>query len=180
MSRNDPLSLTPLQEKAINLLITGKSVVATSTELKIGRKTLFRWLNNPIFKEELEARQREISQAVTIRLQSLATKSIDKLEALLDSNDPNVVFKVASLVLTRIPVQNDESNTLPFWEKELKKEAESMAKIELDKLYMDDYGNYEGYLRLNKSVDMLSIRRKRIELEQNIFEQLKKEKLADL
>jgi hypothetical protein len=83
-------------------------------------------------------------------------------------------------VLTRIPVQNDNVNDSPNWEKDLRKEAESMAKIELDKRYCDDYGNYESYLRLERSVDLLTIRRERIELEQTIFEQLKKEKLADL
>ncbi|GFE70046.1 hypothetical protein [Chroococcus sp. FPU101] len=180
MKRNGTENLTPLQEKAVNLLLAGKTLTAVASELKIGRVTLNRWLNHPMFKGELEARQLEISQEVQHKILSLAAKSIDKLEALLDSGDPNVVFKTATFFLSRIPVQSHDVDDSPNWEKELKKEAEAMAKIELDKLYMADYGNYEAYLRLEKSVDMLSIRRERIELEQMYFEQLKKEKLADL
>ena len=180
MTQNDPLLLSPLQEKAIIELLTGKSLTAVASELKIGRKTLNRWLNHPIFKGELEQRQRELNQATSHRIQSLATKSIDRLETLLDSDDLNIVFKTATFLLSRIPIQTDDLNVTPSWEKELKREAEIRATRELDKLYGGSYGSYEIYLRLDKTADHSQIRQKRIELEQMYFDQLKRELLADL
>jgi DNA invertase Pin-like site-specific DNA recombinase len=175
MKRNETEILTPLQEKAVNFLLTGKSLTAVATELKIGRVTIYRWLNHPIFKGELEQRQREINQAVSHRIQSLATKSVDRLETLLDSDDPSLVFKAATFLLSRIPFQSNDSCLTPNWEQDLKREASSLAKRELDKLYGGSYGSYEIYLRLDKTADQTQVRNKRIELEQKYFEQLKRE-----
>lgn len=180
MTRNDTEILTPLQEKAVNLLLTGKSLTAVALELKIGRTTLNRWLNHPVFKSELENRQREINQAVNHRIQSLATKSVDRLETLLNSDDPSIVFKTATFLLSRIPIQSNDLSVTPSWEKELKREAEIRATRELDKLYGGSYGSYEIYLRLDKTADQNQVRNKRIELEKMFFYQLKRELLTDL
>ena len=54
-------ALAPRQLTAINLLISGSSVAQAARTLGIGRRTLFRWLTDPVFRAELDARERHLS-----------------------------------------------------------------------------------------------------------------------
>lgn len=50
-------TLTPQQERAIELLLAGSTRVGAAEEVGIGRTTLYRWLKNPAFRQELRDRQ---------------------------------------------------------------------------------------------------------------------------
>jgi transposase-like protein len=47
---NTETGLTPLQEKAVSLIVNGKSYSDTAKELKIDRSTLYAWSNRINFQ----------------------------------------------------------------------------------------------------------------------------------
>ncbi len=79
------MSLIPLHERALDLELTGLSVIQIAKQLKRSVRTLHYWRQTPEYKaarKKLAARTREDSLA---RLNTLTDKAIHKLEELLEA-----------------------------------------------------------------------------------------------
>ena len=84
---DDLLHLTPRQETAIELLLSGKCDAATADAVGIHRTTVARWrAAHPAFQAELARRRAELFGAAAERLRGLIPKSLDVIEAALDGD----------------------------------------------------------------------------------------------
>ncbi|MGM9936851.1 MAG: hypothetical protein ACI38A_05860 [Candidatus Ornithomonoglobus sp.] len=95
--------LNDLHMQAIFLLVEGR---LTRSEIAdtIGksRSCLYKWLDEPVFKEELELRTAEREAANKRRITALAKKALDRQEKILDSSDDDrSAAAVASDILDR-------------------------------------------------------------------------------
>jgi len=75
--------LTTRQKKGIEALLEAPTVTKASQTSGISRRQLYRWLDLPQFRAELNRRQGEAVGAVTRRLTFLASEAV---EALIDVN----------------------------------------------------------------------------------------------
>lgn len=101
------MELSPNQLSACQLLATGLSFKTVSEELSIDRKTLYAWRQKPYFKARLNAEKQVIQDQVRNRLRSLLSKSIDRLDGLVDAPDDQIALKAVSMVLNYLPDTND-------------------------------------------------------------------------
>src|SRR5271168_4016458 len=81
----DKSSLTRRQLHALPFLISNPSIELAAKQSGVSAKQIFDWLNQPIFRQELEKRKNEgVNQAVD-RLKLTASKACDTLINLLDN-----------------------------------------------------------------------------------------------
>lgn len=91
--------LSEPQRKAIGLMLLGKSLGAVSQAVSIDPKTLYRWRQDELFREELERRRRELWEGAAERLRALVHPALDVLEEqLCDSYDRSRV-RAAGMLL---------------------------------------------------------------------------------
>lgn len=72
MQEND---LTPKQQRAIAALLTERTLTAAAAKIGVGDKTLYRWLQQPSFRAELDAAETRIvdeTARAVLRLQHAA------------------------------------------------------------------------------------------------------------
>ncbi|HXG21027.1 MAG TPA: helix-turn-helix domain-containing protein [Methylomirabilota bacterium] len=98
---NGSVRLTARQEQAFQALLAGASVQEAAQRVRIGRTTLYRWLNNETFRAAYHAAQDRTQAWTAARLQSLAAKAIQTLERILDNASilPSVQMEAARIVL---------------------------------------------------------------------------------
>ena len=86
MTQNDTIrhrlsrltSLSPEQEQAINLLLTGATDTSIATRLKIGRSTLYRWQRSHVgFYTELNRRRQALRAAGLDAARSLVPRALE-------------------------------------------------------------------------------------------------------
>ena len=74
MSQNATESLTPQQLQAVELLLSGRTVVATAGSLGVSRETVHRWQREDWrFIATMNTGKRELHDAVRARLMSVWT-----------------------------------------------------------------------------------------------------------
>jgi hypothetical protein len=71
--------LTPQQEYAASLLVSGETTWAIACKLNICRETISRWKQLPAFQEELHRLTEEAREETRYRLSRLVDASIDAL-----------------------------------------------------------------------------------------------------
>ena len=94
-------AITPKQELALAVLLTGASEAETSRQTGIGRHTLRKWRTDPAFARELAEQRAELWRQ---RLESLAAQwdaASAQLRAILDdaTAPPGVKVRAAQLIL---------------------------------------------------------------------------------
>ncbi len=82
MTQND--ALTAKQRRFLELLLLGKSVTKASREAGIGRRTAYRWLRQPAFRETLQEQEAALLAESTRRLLALQERAINEFSRLLD------------------------------------------------------------------------------------------------
>jgi hypothetical protein len=86
--------IRPRQIKAINYLLSGETITDTAQLVGVGRRTLHRWLDDPVFKAELTAKEAEILETVTRKLLRLAGDAVDTLgEVMNNANKPGANWR---------------------------------------------------------------------------------------
>ncbi|CVK18407.1 helix-turn-helix domain-containing protein [Sporomusa sphaeroides] len=91
--------LTVQQLNAIDLLASGVGVVKTAEVLGVNRHTITRWkTRNPFFMAQLNSRRKELWSEAHERLRGMVTKSLDVMEAALDSGDSRIAVEVLKAV----------------------------------------------------------------------------------
>ena len=81
----DKQTLTRRQLHVLPFLIVNPTVDVASKESGVSAKQIFEWLNQPLFRSELERRKNEAVNDAVDRLKATASKATDTLVYLLDN-----------------------------------------------------------------------------------------------
>jgi hypothetical protein len=79
--------LTPQQERAIELLLAGTPRVGTAEQVGIARSTLYTWLKNPTFRQELRDRQAAALEEAMAALAAAAWDLVTVIIGLAQADD---------------------------------------------------------------------------------------------
>jgi phage terminase small subunit len=79
--------LSEKQIKAVPHLISSKTLKEGCRKARISRKTLYQWLKDPVFKEELRRQRDVIIEEALENLKGAMTKATETLIDLLDKTD---------------------------------------------------------------------------------------------
>ena len=138
---DDLLHLTPRQETAVELLLSGKSDASTADALGIHRTTVARWrAAHPAFQAGLARRRAELFGAAAERLRGLIPKSLDVMEAALDGDHKlsaaQAVLRMAGLNKLDPPLaEPDDAETIivrRIRQRMAERDAESERLMSLD------------------------------------------------
>jgi hypothetical protein len=101
---NQTKELTPKQTRAISALLTAKDVGTAAREAGIGERTLYTWLDEPAFREELKLAERQAIEAVTRRLAGIATHALTVITNIMaDETTPaSVRLRAATTILDQM------------------------------------------------------------------------------
>ena len=82
---SETLTVSPKQDQAIALLITGKTVTEVAEVVEVRRQTVSEWLHHhPGFQAALHQRQRELWQGASEQLRALLPKALEVVTKALD------------------------------------------------------------------------------------------------
>ena len=82
-------TLTPQQETAVDLLVSGMTVTDTAAAVEVTRQTVSEWLNHhPGFQAALNSRRQELWVGMTNRLRGLLPKALEVLTCELEGEHP--------------------------------------------------------------------------------------------
>ena len=78
-------TLTPQQETAVDLLVSGKTLTDTATAVEAPRQTVSEWLHHhPGFQAALNSHRQELWGEMTDSLRGLLAKALEVLKCALD------------------------------------------------------------------------------------------------
>jgi transposase-like protein len=83
------------QSVAVELLASGKGVTVIARELHVVPSTIYRWLQDPVFLGELEARRDEIIEGLLDHQLLGARVAVVKLIELMESSNEQVALRAA-------------------------------------------------------------------------------------
>jgi hypothetical protein len=87
------------QAMAVELLVSGMTITAAAAQLGVHRCTVHRWLNDPFFVAELQARRSElVDSMLDLQLLGSRTGTIKLLELVESSNDSLAIRAAIALV----------------------------------------------------------------------------------
>lgn len=94
--------LSPKQEQAILALVTNQGVDNAARAVGIAPRTLYRWMNEPLFDKAYRKARREAFGQGTARLQQASGAAVSSiLKIMLDQHTPaSTKLRAADLVLT--------------------------------------------------------------------------------
>jgi len=84
------------QAMAVELLASGMTVTEVARQLGADPSTLHRWLNDPLFVAELEARRDEIVESMLDQHLLASRMATAKLMKLMDSDNEQVALRAAA------------------------------------------------------------------------------------
>lgn len=111
--------LSAKQLKGIAAILAESSMERAAEKAGVNRTTLYRWLEIPAFRTELEREQRAAFSGALARLQGAARLAVERLIEALDSGNPNERRLAASEILD-----------LCFRGKEIGEFSERLAELE--------------------------------------------------
>lgn len=79
--------ITPSQRRAIAALLTSRTVGAAAQAAKVGERTLYRWLADPVFRVALAEAENAVIDEATRRLIAGQGQALDVLENIRDKPD---------------------------------------------------------------------------------------------
>ena len=93
--------LSAKQQRAIEALLSSKSVAEAAASAKVAKRTLFRWMaEDQAFRAALSQAEGEMLDAATRRLLNLQGESIDTLEYLISqAQTESVRLRAAQVVI---------------------------------------------------------------------------------
>lgn len=93
-------SLTAKQQKVMPYLLSAPNVTQAAVTAGVSRTTIYRWLDDPIFRYELERWRGEAVREAKLALKGMLVQAVQALEPLLRSDDPRVRLGAARLALS--------------------------------------------------------------------------------
>ncbi len=105
-NRNDAINketgLTPLQEQAVVLLLSGNNVTAVSKTLKIDRSTIYHWQQKENFQAFYNNLQQQIKFETETGLMGMFDEAIQTIRSCLTSDNESVRLKAALWLIEEI------------------------------------------------------------------------------
>jgi hypothetical protein len=95
-------SLSAGQLKAIDLLLTSKTLGEVAEAVGVDGKTLYTWMRKPAFKRELRAVQKAVIRHNVRGMTTMAATAIKTLMSLMESGEGEIRFKAAQEALERL------------------------------------------------------------------------------
>lgn len=95
---NQPL--TPRQLQVIPHILSATSYEEAARRADISPKQIYRWLENPLFKQELAKKRNEAYQNALSYLKSISISATETLSALLSNADPRIRLSAADKILS--------------------------------------------------------------------------------
>jgi hypothetical protein len=83
--------LNPRQRKAILHLLSARTVKQAAKEAKIRLPTLYRWMKEPLFREELERLRSEIVSDTVAQLKVYSLQAVGVLADLMNSSESETI-----------------------------------------------------------------------------------------
>lgn len=111
------IKLTKKHRTAIELLLEGSMTIEEiAVSVKVSRQTLYNWMNDELFKKELEERAADFRRVQKARIAQLASKALDTQEQIMNKSKNDVARAgVASDVLDRAgyikPKKSEDDNS---------------------------------------------------------------------
>ena len=105
--------LTPFQEKAAALLVSGKTITDTAIELKVSRATIYRLMQNGLFEAFYNLLCSEAKMSVKSNLFTLQEKAFKAITDALDSDNDATRLKAGMWVVDKIQ-EVEIGNTNPI------------------------------------------------------------------
>lgn len=109
-------SLSPLQEQAIELLVSGLKLRCVAEQLNIRRETLWRWRQLPIFQEAYHDRRdfmrAEMSEQIT-EIMRLSLVSLERELSRAETAYSNPIATALQVLRLMQPAQLLESTVVP-------------------------------------------------------------------
>jgi hypothetical protein len=97
--QTEPNSLSPKQRRIIPFLVSYRSVEEARKAAGVCQETVWRWMKQPAFRQELDAaRERFINEALD-RLKSSVTRAVDVLAETMTGTDATLRVRAAGMVL---------------------------------------------------------------------------------
>ena len=88
-------SLTVRQLRAIAVILNAPSMEAAARRAHVGRTTLYQWLREPAFRDELNCQQNEVFNDAFARVKSLVGNAINGLSELIENAKSETVKRAA-------------------------------------------------------------------------------------
>lgn len=95
----DPDKITPKQEQLIASLVVEPTVEKACAKVGISPVSYWRWSQQKGFKREYRKARRTILENTVTRLQGLTIDAVDCLARNLNSENPSVEIRAASMIL---------------------------------------------------------------------------------
>ena len=70
--------------QVIKHLLTGNTVLLAAEKAGVTERTVYRWLSQPDFVEEIHRQERQVLRACSWRLVSMTKKALDAIEDVMD------------------------------------------------------------------------------------------------
>ena len=96
------VDLTPKQTVAMPYIAANPSMTEAAKAAGISRVTLYRWMQDPSFRAELERIRRDAVDLAYAELRGLALKSVTAIAELLEDPDPRVRSMAARIALYNV------------------------------------------------------------------------------
>ena len=91
------------QQKALPLLLMGENNKNVANKLGVDENTIYRWRNDPNFKNILNEMRRQSLESIERQLHSLGSKAITELTFLLENaTNENNKLKASTFILEKI------------------------------------------------------------------------------
>jgi hypothetical protein len=119
------------QEVAIACLLSEPTVEEAAKKARVAYSTLKGWLQQPDFQAAYRAARAEVLDRTVARLLATCAKAVGRLEANLDSANPQAANRAAALVLAHA-IRGVELMDLRAEVDELRRQFEAMKKGDSD------------------------------------------------
>ena len=85
---DSPNALTPKQTGAIPHIVAAPSIRQAARDAGVGRTTILRWMQDPVFRDQLDRAREAAASVAYAKLQALLLQAAANLELFLNSADP--------------------------------------------------------------------------------------------
>ena len=97
-------NLTSKQTRALQMILSGSSVVEAAATAKVSRGTVYNWLTQTEFRQALNDEKQTALERLSLALANLGEKAIRTLDSAMDDADAGASVKIraADIVINRI------------------------------------------------------------------------------
>ena len=96
---NSEKELSEIQELAIPHLVSAKSVSETADLIGVNRKTIYRWMEDPTFRDEYDRQRDAVANFARAGMRALMLKALSVQAERFDSDDPKERARVAKEII---------------------------------------------------------------------------------